>query len=248
LAYNKILSDSTLSDSIRTEQLNSYADILADQTEWNNRIKAAQLMLRAGRTADAQAQVAVLRQDLNTLDEAYAEHAAQYLNLLDLKVQLQGLSKTEQKALITQNQTWLEELSEARFADGKTEASLLLEEAELKVYKANVLLPKPENRNREAMAKPMQTQFDFSSETDLIEVYPNPAKDVLTVEYLMFNGQTVDHLGIYDLNGRLLQTHKIDKAFGLVKVDVQNLAHGTYIVAFGSNGVSKNAKKFVVNR
>jgi len=98
------------------------------------------------------------------------------------------------------------------------------------------------------MAQPMQTKFDFSGAKDLIDVYPNPANNFLTVEFVMFNGQAVDRLGIYDLNGRLLQTHKIKKAFGLVNIDVRTLAHGTYFVAFGADGISKNAKKFVVNR
>jgi hypothetical protein len=211
LSYKQILSDTTINDSVRTQQLYTYADILAEQGEWQNRIKATQLMLKSGRLNDALVQVAELRQDLYSLDEAYAEHAEQYLNLLALKAQLYPLSQAERKALIIQNKEWIENLSIAHFADGKTETVLLLEEAELREYVANVMLPLPENRNRTAMAKSIQTKFDFSTEQDIIEVYPNPVSDILTVEFLMFNGQVVDNLGIYDLNGKLLQTHPIKR-------------------------------------
>ena len=78
--------------------------------------------------------------------------------------------------------------------------------------------------------------------------YQKIANDILTVEFVMFNGKVVDKIGIYDLNGRLLLSRTIDKSYGLLSIDVRSLAHGTYIVAFGDAGVSKNSKKFVANR
>lgn len=246
--FRSIMKDTLLSDSLKSIEIKTYTDLLADQNEWSNRKKAAQLMIKTKRMADAQAQIAELRQDLNSLDEAYAEHSEQYLNLLELKIQLSALNKQERKTLITQKQSELEDLRQSDFADGKIEASILLEEAELIAYDPTVLLPTPEQQNRNAMAKVMQTQFDFSRELDMIDVYPNPTKDILNVEFVMFNGAAVDKLGVYDLNGRLLMSQKIDKSYGLVQIDVRQLAPGSYIVAFGDAGVSNNSKKFVVIR
>ena len=93
---------------------------------------------------------------------------------------------------------------------------------------------------------PKAKTFNFANTPDLIEVYPNPADDKLTVEYIMFNGMTAKEIGIYDINGRLLLTRKLNKAMDIIDINVSSLSAGTYIITFGKDGTASNSKKFIV--
>ena len=77
-------------------------------------------------------------------------------------------------------------------------------------------------------------------------VYPNPVKDILTVEYALLSNVSVTSLGIYDINGKLLKSIPITKQLGIEKINVSDLANGTYIISFGADGVSSYSKKFTV--
>lgn len=62
----------------------------------------------------------------------------------------------------------------------------------------------------------------------------------------MFNGQTANSLGIYNINGQLLMTQKISHSMDIIDINVSELSSGTYVMAFGEEGVSANSKKFIV--
>ena len=62
----------------------------------------------------------------------------------------------------------------------------------------------------------------------------------------MFNGMSATTIGIYDINGRLLMTQKLNKAMDILNINVSHLSAGTYIIAFGKDGASSNSTKFIV--
>jgi hypothetical protein len=76
--------------------------------------------------------------------------------------------------------------------------------------------------------------------------YPNPVRDVLTVEYALLVSTSINSLGIYDINGKLLKVILIKEQLGVEQIDVSDLANGNYIIGFGTNGANKYSKKFVV--
>jgi len=76
--------------------------------------------------------------------------------------------------------------------------------------------------------------------------YPNPVKDRLTVEYILSNSVSYDNIYVYNMQGTLVLTHKLIQQYGLIDVDVQGLAQGTYILSFNKDKDSKLSKKFIV--
>ena len=53
-------------------------------------------------------------------------------------------------------------------------------------------------------------------------------------------------ISIYNINGKLMQTQSITKAMDIIDINVSSLSTGTYIIAFGKDGVNSNSTKFIV--
>jgi len=61
-------------------------------------------------------------------------------------------------------------------------------------------------------------------------IYPNPTKQFLTIEY---NEQLPNHIQLFDLSGKLIQTFSLDKAKNKLVVSLANLNKGQYILKSG---------------
>ena len=88
--------------------------------------------------------------------------------------------------------------------------------------------------------------IEIGKSQDLLYIYPNPVNNKLTVEYALLVSTSINKLGIYDIKGTLIKTVPIKEQLGLEKIDVSNLTNGTYIISFGTNGIGKYSKKFIV--
>lgn len=74
--------------------------------------------------------------------------------------------------------------------------------------------------------------------TFALNVYPNPASDVLNIEFNAANGDNT--VTLLDLQGRVILTHEVSNAAGsqVVTLPVSDVAKGSYIVKIAANGVS----------
>jgi hypothetical protein len=73
---------------------------------------------------------------------------------------------------------------------------------------------------------------DLKTNSD-IKVYPNPAKNFLDITF----GSSVlseQNISLLSLNGSLLQSRVRSKDMGIVRIDTQNLAKGTYLLRISS--------------
>lgn len=73
---------------------------------------------------------------------------------------------------------------------------------------------------------------DLKTNSD-IKVYPNPAKNFLDIT---FAGSVTSeqNISLLSLNGSLLQSKVRSKDMGIVRIDTQNLAKGTYLIRISS--------------
>jgi hypothetical protein len=78
-----------------------------------------------------------------------------------------------------------------------------------------------------------------------LNVYPNPASDVINVEFTAVNGEYT--VSLLDLQGRVIYTSAPNNAAGTqtTAVPVSNVASGSYIVKVTGNGVS-NVQNVVI--
>ena len=78
-----------------------------------------------------------------------------------------------------------------------------------------------------------------------MDLFPNPAKDILNVRFASDVDGAVT-ITVIDLAGRVMQTHQHAANVGvtIVPVDVQSLPSGAYAVKV-SNGVQEFTERFV---
>jgi hypothetical protein len=75
-------------------------------------------------------------------------------------------------------------------------------------------------------------------------VSPNPASAFITIQYNGLAEQDTD-IKLYDVQGKLVQQTKINKGQAMVRLNIEALYTGTYIVKIQSNAVSESHKVIV---
>jgi len=74
-----------------------------------------------------------------------------------------------------------------------------------------------------------------------LNIYPNPASDILRVSLL--KNEEIEQAFIYDAQGRMVGTNAVTKSGGEFSVDVNSLPEGLYTIYFGGE-----SGRFVVAR
>jgi len=81
---------------------------------------------------------------------------------------------------------------------------------------------------------------DFEDENALVSIYPNPAKDFITVKAA--EGFKIETIEIYDAIGKLMLTKKDEK-----NIDISQLSKGVYSIKISSLETNKVIiKKFIL--
>ena len=88
--------------------------------------------------------------------------------------------------------------------------------------------------------------LDETGEESRCEVYPNPARDVLTIVYKAAFGQTAEFV-LYDLQGRELLRQKLDNS-GKTDLSISHFPSGIYHYQITTDGKSIDQNKLVLLR
>jgi hypothetical protein len=87
---------------------------------------------------------------------------------------------------------------------------------------------------------------DFISETyKKFTLYPNPAKEYITIEYNILLNTDDPVLEIVTLKGLHKEAIRLTTGWGEKIMDLRNYTSGTYLVRLYINGKSVESKKFV---
>jgi hypothetical protein len=87
---------------------------------------------------------------------------------------------------------------------------------------------------------------DVNSVASNLKVYPNPVNDLASIEYdMMRTGDLL--IEMYDLNGRLVrrENHHLVRGLQTIKLNVNDIEPGTYLISAMSNNNRKSAKVIV---
>lgn len=73
-----------------------------------------------------------------------------------------------------------------------------------------------------------------------LDVYPNPAENVLHIEFAKSNELT--RLDVYDVSGKLIQSQQVDGQLGQHEINIESLTTGVYLLSVQNSVISKTAK------
>jgi len=106
-----------------------------------------------------------------------------------------------------------------------------------------IILPEegPKSGGRSRAIQPVQW-----AEEPVLEVFPNPAKQVAFVVFEQAGESTGGELRILDLNGRAIATQRIAGEQGMVRVDLAGLSSGIYLLDLRLEGQPSVQAKLVV--
>jgi hypothetical protein len=76
-------------------------------------------------------------------------------------------------------------------------------------------------------------------------IYPNPAEEVVTINYNLPAGVRDGELSIIDAQGREIKSAKIDRTFNDVKLDVSSFKPGMYLYRISAGGRVVSTSKFI---
>ena len=87
---------------------------------------------------------------------------------------------------------------------------------------------------------------DFISETyKKFTLYPNPAKEYITLEYRMEPAVNNHVIEIVSLAGVHVETFRLHGTQGVKIIDLRRWKQGTYIIRLSNNGKTLQNEKFV---
>ena len=79
---------------------------------------------------------------------------------------------------------------------------------------------------------------------DVISVYPNPAKESITIKYSCAENKTGKNIKMFSSDGKLIKAIPVNTSSGTLVIDVRSFANGTYHLSLGDKSYSK---KIIIN-
>ncbi len=73
---------------------------------------------------------------------------------------------------------------------------------------------------------------DLQNSESIIQIYPNPATDIITIEWIGADGQGI--IEIVDVNGRIVGNRTFTQSGSRVTIDISNLPSGSYFLRLHS--------------
>lgn len=75
---------------------------------------------------------------------------------------------------------------------------------------------------------------------------PNPSKDMARIDYELPNGTRDGEIRIFDTQGRLVKSFKVDRTFNHITINNSDLSGGTYYYNLVAQGLKSETKRMVV--
>jgi hypothetical protein len=144
---------------------------------------------------------------------------------------------------VDQNIDLLRAMKSENDVAGSVYAAILLDMAKIEPMTEVIRLPEPAVEQKNAVID--KTSKSNTSFSDMVNIYPNPSSDFVYVEYILTDINNYKSVNLYNASGSLIKSYPVNQKAGYVKIDVNSLSTGTYIVSVGENG-GKFSKQIVV--
>jgi parallel beta-helix repeat protein len=233
MLINKALR-TVLNDTV-PETIDSLIEFLETRGEINNRYTLFALQVKQKRFADAQSELTYLSSIKNNYSEKKQQEIENFINLQSIIIDL-NKNYTMFDTLVEQNLGFLNALANDSSSILQSTAWNMLEQAGKRdAYREIVKLPQPSLSPKSAKVEQAYVaNSSFNKIEPIINIYPNPADNHITVEYAMLDKDDEITVNIIDMQGKTLKTVKSNNQIDVLRIDISNLAKGNYNVQFQS--------------
>ena len=116
---------------------------------------------------------------------------------------------------------------------GQATAQLILSQAGIREFEEVIKLPEPIIENKSIDIQKGNTD-NFSTNDDIINVYPNPTAGNIYVEYAFLNNSDNGFIEIYGITGNLVYRTELSQPIGVFTYK-EKLPAGNYIIKVGND-------------
>lgn len=88
---------------------------------------------------------------------------------------------------------------------------------------------------------------ELSLDQKRVNVYPNPANEIVNLDYSSMSGLNNPNIVVYDIVGNLIYTDRVDPFVKLSTVELSRFEDGYYLVSLVDNGKVLDTHRLVVN-
>ncbi|HOZ30548.1 MAG TPA: T9SS type A sorting domain-containing protein, partial [Bacteroidales bacterium] len=208
---------------------NYVIEFMETQTDYHAKNRLVDMYIHKGLYDKALNILDLMKSSLSDADFAKAND----IHLTEIEIDiLQNVSHEPILDIVKRYEDFLNEMA----ADYNTKeggvARAILESAGLWDNFPIVFLPNPEGEisTKSAFIEPQEEEkpiVNYELES-LFKLYPNPANDYLSVEFINPNGNCT--FSIYSIKGELLKTISSNQQIGFISIDISNLSPGNYII------------------
>ncbi|MDD3859877.1 MAG: T9SS type A sorting domain-containing protein, partial [Bacteroidales bacterium] len=232
VSYDKLVR-ATFDADTTSDFSNTYDMILGfmeTQTDLHAKEKLTDLYIHKGLFDNA---LSVLCDIENIAENTDDESLLNSVKVKEIKIDLLRTHSIEEAQNVIQNNAeYLKELASDYNTKEGGVARAILESAGLWDNFPIVFLPNPEGEisTKSTFIEPQEEEkpiVNYELES-LFKLYPNPANDYLSVEFINPNGNCT--FSIYSIKGELLKTITSNQQIGFISIDISNLSLGNYII------------------
>jgi len=230
--YDHLMRATFNADSIASfaDTYNSVLEYMESQTDYHAKNRLVDMYIKKGMFEKAltvlseMEQIAMSSENTSKLNDIK-------LNTIKIDI-LQNINTEPIVDIVKKYEEFLTELANDYNTKEGGVARAILESAGLWDNFPIVFLPNPEGEisTKSAFIEPQEEEkpiVNYELES-LFKLYPNPANDYLSVEFINPNGNCT--FNIYSIKGELLKSITSNQQIGFISIDISNLSPGNYII------------------
>ncbi len=107
-------------------------------------------------------------------------------------------------------------------------------------------LPKPDKTGEPSgYDEPEVDRVSGGLQSGDLSIFPNPSNDYVNITFELLDNSEEGSLAVFDIQGRLIKSFRVDNRFGQIRMDVQDLPAGEYFYILRDNNGNQLERKSI---
>ena len=212
------------------ETTDSLIQFLENRDELENKYTLVGLLTKNKNFANARNQLSKLNAIKTDYSIEKQEEITTFINLQNIVLNIAENNYSITESIVENNIAFLNTLAADSNSIFMASAWSLLEQTEKGSFTEQVVLPKANINNKSFKLEQVKPFSKHNGLEPLINIYPNPADDHITVQYAMLDKGDAVTITLNNMDGKVLKIIQSKNQVDVVTIPVSDLERGSYIV------------------